>query len=254
MHLLRALVLLVLLSGCDSGQDSWALYKSDHLYNGGSPSVSPDGRSVVFSSPRSGRGDIYRLTRGRLTRLTRSNEFEAQPIYSPSGEKIAYERESDGWTHVWVMNADGSNQSQLTTGRAMDSLVGYSPDGKKIYFTRGMPSSGLGREGVDLVMDADGRNLRRQPPRPWPASVDEFPSADGTRIIAFGPYSRSKIRVLNSATREEVGRLETPAGELSSPVLSYDGKMIAFSLFEDGAEDVSVYVIRLDQLALQKLR
>ena len=131
-----ASLLLVIASGCDSGEDSWAHYQRQHIWNGGSPSVSPDGRSVVFSSPSSGRGDIYCVAREGLTRLTRSEEFEAQPFYSPSGDMISYVRESGGWRHVWVMGADGSNQTQVTTGSVLDDLVGFSPDGRKIYFIR----------------------------------------------------------------------------------------------------------------------
>jgi len=254
MTMLRSVILLAILPGCDSGEDSWATYQRQHLWNGGSPSVSPDGQCVVFSSPSSGRGDIYSVTRIGLTRLTQSEEFEAQPLYSPSGDKIAYERESNGWTHIWIMNADGSNQTQLTTGRVLDGLVSFSRDGQKLYFSRALPSTGLGREAACHVVDLDGRNLRPQTPEPCPAASDEFPSDDGRRLIAFGPYASSAIRVLDSGTRAEVGRINMPPGLLSRPALSYDGKMIAFCLLEDGANDVSIYVIRRDRLTAEKLR
>src|SRR3974390_432032 len=123
MKALRSLILLAILPGCDSGEDSWATYQRQHIWNGGSPSVSPDGESVVFSSPSSGHGDIYSVSRRGLTRLTQKEEFEAHPLYSPSGDKIAYVRESGGWRHVWIMNAVGSNQTQLTTGRGIDDIV-----------------------------------------------------------------------------------------------------------------------------------
>ncbi len=254
MKALRSLILLAILPGCDSGEDSWATYQRQHIWNGGSPSVSPDGESVVFSSPSSGHGDIYSVSRRGLTRLTQKEEFEAQPLYSPSGDKIAYERESGGWRHVWIMNADGSNQTQLTTGRVLDDLVSFSRDGKVLYFSRALPSTGLGREAVCHVMDLDGRNLRPQTPEPCQAAPMEFPSVDGRRLIAFGPYASSAVRVLDSGTRAEVDRINIPHGLLSRPALSYDGKMIAFCLLEDGANDVSIYLIRRDRLTAEKLR
>jgi len=254
MRLSQVVVLLAFISGCDPGEDSWAQYRSDHTYYGGPPSVSPDGRNVVFSSPRSGGGDLYRVAREGLTRLTESEDFEAQPFYSPSGDKIAYVREGGGWRHVWVMNADGSNQTQLTTGRVLDDLVGFSPDCRKIYFTRAMPSSGPSREAVYYVMDADGQNLHPNPPGSRPARSDEYPSADGRFILAFGPYGSSAVRVLTSDTREEMARLKIPPGLISRPALSHDAKTIVFSLLEPGVNDVAVYLIRRDRLTLEKLR
>lgn len=249
-----ATLLLAIATGCDSGDDSWAHYQAQHIYNGGSPSVSPDQSSVVFSSPTSGPGDIYRVAREGSTRLTRSEEFEAQPCYSPSGDKIAYVRETGGWRHIWIMSADGSNQTQLTTGRALDDLVSFSADGRRIEFTRAMPSSGLGREAVSYSIDSDGSNLHEHSPGLYRARNDEFVSADGSRLIVFGPYASSRIRVLNSKTRVEVESLEIPAGLISRPALSYDGGTITFSLLEEGGRDVSVFVIRRDRMRPEKLR
>jgi dipeptidyl aminopeptidase/acylaminoacyl peptidase len=243
-----------MLSGCDSGEDTWATYQRQHNWEGGSPSVSPDGQCIAYSSPSSGRGDIYRVSRKGLTRLTQSDEFEAQPLYSPSGDKIAYVRESGGWRHVWIMNADGSNQTQLTAGRVLDDLVGFSSDGKDLYFIRATPSTGLGRDGVCYVVDLGGRNLRPQPPETCPPRPNEFASADGTRIIAFGPYSSSAVRVLTSGTRDQVETLDIPDGEISRPALSYDGNVISFTLLEPEANDVAVYLVRRDRLVPQRVK
>jgi Tol biopolymer transport system component len=69
-------------------------------------------------------------------RLTFSGNSQ-NPIWSPSGRRIAYER-SGG---VWVMRADGSGKHQLIPGR----LVGWMPNGRRILVVRGLD----GPEGVD---------------------------------------------------------------------------------------------------------
>jgi Tol biopolymer transport system component len=189
-----------------------------------------------------------------LSRLTRSDEFEAEPLYSPSGDKIAYVRESGGWSHVWIMDADGGNQTQLTTGRVLDSPVGFSPDGKKLSFTRALPSMGLAREGACYEVDLDGRNLRPQSREPCQTAPTEFPTDDGRRLVSFGPHASSAIRVLDRDTRAEMGRITTPRGLISWPAVSHDGKIIVFSLLEDGANDVSIYMIRRDRLRPDRLR
>jgi hypothetical protein len=62
-------ILVALISGCDPGEDSWALYRSDHIYNGGAPSISPDGQRVVFSLLESEASDVavYLIRRDRVT-------------------------------------------------------------------------------------------------------------------------------------------------------------------------------------------
>jgi dipeptidyl aminopeptidase/acylaminoacyl peptidase len=45
--------------------------------------------------------------------------------------------------HIWIVNADGSNAKQLTTGRWGEGIVGWSPDDRNIAF------NSLQRESVD---------------------------------------------------------------------------------------------------------
>jgi hypothetical protein len=76
------------------------------------------------------------------TRLTNTSELYAKvlatsPIWSPDGKMIAYLRGIDVDTgrtdrDIYVINADGSNQSSLTT--VEQSTIAWSPDGTKLAF------------------------------------------------------------------------------------------------------------------------
>ena len=70
---------------------------------------------------------------------------------SSDGSKIAFRSFRDGNEEIYVMNADGTNQTRLTNNAAIDTEPSFSPDGSKIAFQSN-------RDGhKDLyVMNADG--------------------------------------------------------------------------------------------------
>jgi hypothetical protein len=99
------------------------------------PAWSPDGRLIAFASNRGGDGQygIYVMTQlgKNVTQLTNDG---TEPNWNPDQTKIIFVRNDD----IWVMNADGSNQQQLTqhpTGQR-DSNPNFTPDRKRIVFQR----------------------------------------------------------------------------------------------------------------------
>ena len=72
------------------------------------------------------------------------------------GGKIAFVSTRDGNEEIYVMNADGSNQTNITNNPAGDLLPCFSPDGTKIAFT-----SWRDGDYEIYVMKADGSNQTR---------------------------------------------------------------------------------------------
>jgi Tol biopolymer transport system component len=121
---------------------------------------SPDGQKVAFMAvnPQSGAIDVVveDMATGELTNLTHSDSSDRFPRWSPDGSKIAFVSDRDGNSEIYVMNADGSNLTNLTNNPAGDSVQGdfaWSPDGTQILFH-------TDRDGnVEVyVMNADGSN------------------------------------------------------------------------------------------------
>jgi TolB protein len=83
------------------------------------------------------------------------------PVIADEGEgegdgKIAFASGRVGDDEIYVMNADGSNQTNLTNNPAEDYMPCFSPDGTMIAFTSY-------RDGnLEIyVMNADGSNQTR---------------------------------------------------------------------------------------------
>jgi Tol biopolymer transport system component len=75
--------------------------------------------------------EIFVATAEKLTQLTRNRVWDAVPSWSPTGSKIAFERERDGDFDIYVMNADGSEPTRLTDDPATDRFPAWSPAGNR---------------------------------------------------------------------------------------------------------------------------
>jgi Tol biopolymer transport system component len=87
-------------------------------------------------------------------------------VWSPNGKQLAFMSARDGYPSVWVMNADGSGQTNLTPkdpGDADSEWVSRAPSwsttGRQIYFMSFRPSTGLDTE--IFLIDFDGTGLAR---------------------------------------------------------------------------------------------
>lgn len=112
----------------------------DALY----PSMSPDGRLVLFSSNRhaltssvTADYELFTLdlTSGEVRQLTDSKNSKFKPVYSPDGTRIAFTSNETGENEIFIMNADGSDIRNLThSPETEDLFAAWSPDGSKLVF------------------------------------------------------------------------------------------------------------------------
>jgi Tol biopolymer transport system component len=219
---------------------------------------SPDRSRIAFSSVRDGNDEVYVMDAdgGNVTRLTRDPAPDYGPSWSPDGRKILFTsiRDGDGKVFtfgpdgvkrreatsgdIYVMNADGSDQTNLTRNPAADSRARFSPDGRKIAFTTArndfyddvyvMNADGTGRKNLT----PDAKNYNRAP---------SF-SPDGKKIAYAserGPDFTNDVYIMNADGSGKRNLTKIPNEDVA-PVFSPDGTRIAFSSRRDGKEKVWV--------------
>jgi TolB protein len=98
-------------------------------------SWSPDGTRILFESNRTGSSEIYVMNSdgSNVTQLTNNSTGDNAPKFSPDGSKIVFASNRDapgtqapfGKWEIYVMNADGSSQTRLTTDAAVAELPSF---------------------------------------------------------------------------------------------------------------------------------
>ena len=144
-----------------------------------------------------------------------------------------------GNPEIYVMNPDGTDQQRLTYHDGQDNRPSWSPDGRRIAFSR------VGGSEVDIfLMNADGTELTRltNQTAAGPGARSATWSPDGRRI-AFQSFVRPDIYVINVDGTGLVNLTNHPARD-GFPDWSPDGRKIAFTSNRDGNDEV--YVMNAD--------
>ena len=113
------------------------------------PVWSPDGRRIAYCSDENGFPQVFVMDGDGSNARQLSDVWGEYPAWSPDGSRIAFESSMGGSTSfgdpdydVWVMDADGSGETNLTAAPGSgDKYPTWSPDGVWIAFesTRGTP-------------------------------------------------------------------------------------------------------------------
>lgn len=146
----------------------------------GHPDWSPDGKRIVFDSPR---GMEWIKSDGTGQEVLTANGGAG--TFSPDGQSIAFVRTTtyetpDGWEYgrdVWVMDIATRQVRQISTARnALSTPVDWSPDGQRIVYVT--------NNGPSVVDVATGAVTELQSSWTTPLSSVQGPvfSPDGTRI------------------------------------------------------------------------
>lgn len=203
-----------------------------------SPSWSPDGRSLLYTSYRDGRPRLYEVD----TRTQRRRRVLGGPgivvggRYAPSGREIAVSREeARGDTEIVIVDHDGSPIQVVARNEGIDVSPTWSPDGRRLAFC-----SARGGTPQIYVVDAAGGPPRRVT-QAGTYNTSPAWSPTGDRIAYTGRVRGGsfQIFVLELATGG-VRQVTRGPGDNTNPSWSPDGRYLVFSSTRSGRDELFV--------------
>jgi Tol biopolymer transport system component len=149
-----------------------------------------------------------------------------------SGTRIAFYSSRDGNDEIYMMNANGSAQINMTNDSASDKFPSWSPDGTHVAF-----HSNRNGNWEIYLMGADGSGLTNLTNSP---ADEAFPSwsPDGARIaFSSNRTGNDDIFVMHADGSGQVRLTDSPANDLH-PAWSPNGARIAFYSDRDGSTEI----------------
>lgn len=165
------------------------------------PSLSADGRTLLYTGYKSGYADVYQidLGSGARNRIIKYPGTNSGAAFSPDGGRIAVTLSKDGNPELYVTGSGGGGAHRLTRTAGVESSPTWSPDGNEIIYSsddRGTPQLyriGAGGGNGQLLSTGHGYNTEPN----W--------SPDGKKV-AFnvregGNFSVAILDLANGGTR-----------------------------------------------------
>jgi Tol biopolymer transport system component len=218
------------------------------------PAYSPDGRYVVYTSTRDDHRnveysqklrDIYILDRQsmREANLTANSSNDWRPRFSRDGKFIVFVSERndlrdvsviDLYSHIFIMESNGSFQLQLTNVDANDGgPVMVGGENRPIYFD----SNRNGNFAI-FKINTDGSAVGQLTMNVESNDVAPDVNIDGTKMVFFSDRDGNfEIYMMNTDGSNQQRLTANPADD-TNPILSPDGTRVLFHSDRSGNYDI----------------
>ncbi|MDR1988829.1 MAG: hypothetical protein LBQ09_01205 [Acidobacteriaceae bacterium] len=189
----------------------------------------------------------YHEKTGAMTRLTTARGYDAEASYSPDGKRIVFTSMRSAYDHplndkekkwleenpsnfadIYIMNADGSGQTQLTNTPGYDGGPFFTHDGQRIVW-RQFDEQGLIADIWTMKLDgSDKRQITTFGSMSW--APYEHPSGDyfifASNKLGFDNF---ELFIVDTQGTKEPVRVTYTDGFDGLPVPSPDGRQLAWT-------------------------
>jgi len=200
-----------------------------------SPSWSPDGKSLAWTSYKKSNPDLYvkELPSGTTRLVSNKRGINTSPTYDPTGKRIALTRSADGDSDLFVVDATTGEQiKQLTRGGGIDVSPDYSADGGLLAFAS--ERSGGSQVYVQDLKSGDAKRVTFV----GDFNTDPVISPDGTRLAFVGRSEGGFDVYVCDMDGRNVVRITQDMGDNEDPSWSPDGAYLVFSSTRNGRSEI----------------
>jgi Tol biopolymer transport system component len=206
------------------------------------PSLSPDGKAVIYSARSSDNSDIYWQRVGghnprNLTEDSPADDME--PSFSPDGERIVFRSERDKGG-IFVMGVTGESVKRLTD---FGFFPAWSPDGSEVAFsTEGFTDPNVRNINPSMIwiVNVSTGEIRQLTDAKTGDAAQPAWSPTGVRIAYWGKHKGGQRDLWTIPARtggEPVQVTDDVAFDLN-PVWSPDGKLLYFASDRGGSMNI----------------
>ncbi len=154
-----------------------------------------------------------------------------------SNGKLIYGSRASGNADLWLMDADGQNQKQLTVDSTLEGQPTVSADGRFIAFL----SNRAGTYNI-WRMNADGTHLQQLTNGPW-ENTPSF-SPDGKWVVYNGAFEERPV--LWKVPAEGGAPIRLTDNVSLRPAVSPDGKMVAHLHLDNQSQRMKLAVVPME--------
>lgn len=217
------------------------------------PSLSPDGKSMVFISVVAGKEQLFRMgiDGSNPQQLTHDDADHEDPAWSPDGSRVAFVLKKGDLEQIHVMNANGSAVEPLTPKGIRTIHPNWSPDSRSVAYCTNDDIHPPQKESAEIYsIELSSRHITKL----ISGGVNTYPawSPDGKKI-AFRRMlgeTNSEVFVANSDGTGQRNLTNHDAFD-GWPAWSPDGAKIAFG--SNRNRNYEIYVMNADGSGVQKV-
>jgi Tol biopolymer transport system component len=186
-----------------------------------------DGKKLVYLQQRSvGHIWIANIDLSNPYQVTFDDRFIKEAVLSPNGKRIAfslqeYDSQNDFSSHIYIMNRNGSERVQWTSGQELAGTPAWSPDGKWIAYCDHFASPDSSRVFLIDASNPGSRKFVAVGSRPWWFRPDQLVVFQGKNTWRISLGQNAPVRFFQDST-------------WAYPIL--DGKYLIFYDFHAGME------------------